>query len=160
MPAAQLIGVQVMTSPPSENVPIAQSSQSVAEEGVATDFWPAGQFMVLSQDRAEPPLDHWPTSHAVQPSVAEVAPPVTGAAYWKAEQVMSEHVVNAPPVENLPVGHSVQSVAEVAAVLLAIEPAGQLLAVQDELAPVSEYVPGRQFVQPSVSDVAAILVEY
>jgi len=89
-----------------------------------------------------------------------VAPPTTAAAYSKPEQVMSEHDVRAPPADHLPVTHTVQSVAEVAAVLSATEPAVQVLGVHDEFAPVSEKVPGKQFVQPSVIDVAATLFDY
>jgi len=79
-PAAQLIGVQVATSPPSEYPPIAQSSQSVVEDGLATAFWPAGQFIALPQVVTAPPPDHSLAEHAVHPSVAVVAPLVTKAA--------------------------------------------------------------------------------
>ena len=57
-----------------------------------------------------------------------VAPLVTAAAYSKVEQFIAVQVVTAPPPEYVPVAHSVQSVAEVAPVISAIEPAMQLLA--------------------------------
>lgn len=79
-PAAQLIGVQVATSPPSEYPPIAQSSQSVVVDGFATAFWPAGQVIALPHVIAAPPPDHSLAAHAVHNSVAVVAPVVTKAA--------------------------------------------------------------------------------
>jgi len=72
--------VQVVTSPPSEYAPIAQSSQSVVEDGFATAFWPAGQAIALPQVIASPPADHSLAAHAVHNCVAVVAPFVTKAA--------------------------------------------------------------------------------
>jgi len=73
--------------------------------------------------------------------VSFVAPLVTASAYSKVEQFIAEQVVTAPPTEYVPIAHSVQSVAVVAPVISAIEPAVQLLAVQVVTAPPKEYVP-------------------
>lgn len=139
---------------------MAQSWQSVAEVGLATAYCPAGQFRVLPHSVAVPPADQPSAGHAVQPSVSFVAPVGITLAYSAFEQAISEHVVAEPPAENEPTAQISQSVALTAPILLATEPASQLLVRHAELAPPGEYSPGMQVIQPAVSVVAAISVEY
>jgi hypothetical protein len=70
---------------------------------------------------------------AVQPSVADVAPEFI-VTYVPGAQFCEVQEVDVPPVEYVPIGHTVQSVAEVAPILSAIYPAGQFVG-EHEVAP-------------------------
>jgi hypothetical protein len=77
----------------------------VADDAVA--ILPAGQFIAV-QEVAEPPNEYVPTPHAVQPSVAEVDPPMTELANSPAGHVMSVHPVTLPPLDYVPCPHTSQ----------------------------------------------------
>jgi len=80
----------------------------------------------------------------VQPSVAEVAPPTTGAAYFPGRQFVLEHVIAGPPADHVLVVHAVQfSVALVAppTVAAAYDPAAQVMFEHDVKAPPADHVP-------------------
>jgi hypothetical protein len=121
-------------------VPVAQTVQSVAEVApVLSATEPALQLLAL-QLMAASPADHEPGSQGVHPSLLDSA--FCLVCRVPASHSIVVHEVAAPPSDYDPYVQSVQSVAEIAPVLEAIVPAGQVVGEHEVEFDSEDYVPG------------------